>query len=79
MPKGILEFNLPEERGEYEDAQKGTNYKLQIDDIWNNVFRPAYKHGYSDQELQKLASTKVGQKLIDKLVNIYRQCINDEL
>lgn len=31
--KAILEFNLPEEREEFEHAQKGVQYKGQLDEI----------------------------------------------
>jgi len=33
MPKGILEFKLPEEKEEFEEAQKGGIYKLVLWDL----------------------------------------------
>ena len=52
--KATLSFNLPEEREEHEDAINGGKYKYQLEDVGNTVFRPARKHGYSDQRIQKL-------------------------
>lgn len=52
--KGILEFNLPEEREEFQMASNAVKYSIAIHDIGNEVFRPARKHGYADQELQQL-------------------------
>jgi hypothetical protein len=33
MPKGILEFNLPEEKDRFQEAQKGDSYKLVLWDL----------------------------------------------
>lgn len=72
MPKATLSFNLPEEREEYEDAINGTKYKIQIDDTWNALFRPYYKHGYSDPEINELLEKEDAVKLFEKLVELYR-------
>jgi hypothetical protein len=76
--KGVLEFNLPEEREEFETAQKGVDYKLALETVWNQVFRPYYKHGYTDSDLQKLVEStpEVGQA-IDKLKELYLQVLNE--
>jgi len=52
--KGILEFNLPEEQEEFDLANKASALRNTLTDAENFVFRPARKHGYSDQEIQKL-------------------------
>lgn len=78
MPKAMLSFTLPEEREEFEDAQNGWKYKNQVEEIWNQVFRPYYKHGYSDQELNKLLNTKEGNLIMSKLSDIYHEAIKDE-
>lgn len=52
--KATLTFNLPEEHEEHEDAINGSKYKYQLDEVGNTVFRPARKHGYSDNRIQKL-------------------------
>jgi len=77
MPKATLSFSIPEEQDDFNDAMNGWRYKNQIDEIWNTVFRPYYKHGYSDQELNKLLSSPEGGIIIDKLAELYRQVIND--
>lgn len=78
MPKVILQYNLPEEREELKDAQNGTRNQIKLDDIWEQIFRPRHKHGYSDEELTKLVNTKTGEKIMDKLEEIYRQIVNEE-
>jgi hypothetical protein len=70
--KGILQFDLPEEKEDFEDAQKAWKYKHTLDQVWEKLFRPAHKHGYSDAELDKLSKTKTGRKLLDKLEEEYR-------
>lgn len=75
MPKAILEFNLPEEREEHEDALKGSTYKCQLDDVWNKVFRPRHKHGYSNEVLNKFVQTSTGRAVMDELEKLYREAI----
>lgn len=77
MPKAILEFNLPEEREEFEDARNGTTYKIQLDDIWNKVFRPRHKHGYANEILNKFMNTSTGTKVMDALEELYREAIRE--
>jgi len=71
--KAYLVFNLPEERPEYDDAINGTKNAIIIEDIWNNVFRPYYKYGYKDEELNKLLATPEGAVIIEKLAKLYQQ------
>lgn len=56
MAKGILEFNLEEpfEENAFKRATKATDAYLALFDIANNLFRPYRKHGYADQQMQKL-------------------------
>lgn len=75
--KAILEFNLPEEREEHTEALNGWKYKLQLDEVWDKVFRPAYKHGYLDDEINKLLEDEKCDKLFDKLADLYREVIKD--
>lgn len=49
-----LKFTLPEEREEFEDAMAGSSNKSRLDEIVQQIFRPARKHGYSDQRIQLL-------------------------
>ena len=43
--KAILNYNLPEEREEFETALNGWKYKLTLDEMWDVLFRPRHKHG----------------------------------
>lgn len=52
--KGILEFNLQEERDEFETAVMAPNMRSALFDVRQMVFRPARKHGYSQVEIQEL-------------------------
>lgn len=76
--KATLEFNLPEEQEEHELALNGHKYKIAVEEIWNQVFRPYYKHGYDDSELNDLLHTDSGAIIVEKLAEIYRKVINDE-
>lgn len=52
--KSTLEFNLPEEREEFQLALKGSSMSIALSEIANEIFRPARKHGYPDKELNDL-------------------------
>ena len=78
--KATLEFDLPEDREEHEDALNGTKYKGQLDEVWNQVFRPHRKHGYSNQELQKLIDDnfEIADKIIEGLIDIYLEVVRED-
>ena len=42
--KAIIEFNLPEEREDFRDAQNGTMWKIAMWDLYN-FLRDNLKHG----------------------------------
>jgi hypothetical protein len=44
MSKATLEFNLPEERDDHVNALYGSVYKMKIDTIYSEVFRPVLKY-----------------------------------
>lgn len=76
--KATLEFNLPEEQVEHEHALKGEEYMLALRDIADQVFRPARKHGYSDEELNKLVSeTNGGAEIVAKLEEKFYEILNN--
>lgn len=52
--KAVLEFTLPDEKEEFDDASNGSIYKGFIDDIGSHIFRPARKHGYSEPQISQL-------------------------
>lgn len=74
--KGILEFDLPEEREDFETAQHGWKYKCMIDDVWEKLFRPYHKHGYSNAEINELLEKEDCQKLLQHLEGLYREVKN---
>ena len=53
--KLTITFDLPEEKEEYDACIKGMDMSIALFDIANDIFRPARKHGYSDQRLQNLS------------------------
>lgn len=77
MPRATLSFNIPEEKEDFNDAMNGWKHRYQVEQIWEKVFRPYYKHGYRDEELNKLLSSDEGGIIINKLAELYRQVIND--
>lgn len=75
--KAILEFNLPEEREEHEDALNGVKYKCQLDEIWDKVWRPYLKHGYSNSRINELLQKEECEELFNLLMNLYREQVDD--
>lgn len=75
--RGYLSFNLPEDQEEFEDAQKGSKYKGVIDDMWNDMFRPRHKHGYSETRINEiLENNKEANELMDLLEDMYREIVS---
>jgi len=58
--KANLEFNLPEDDMEFKQASKAGAAFAALDDIKNEIFRPARKHGYSDENIRALLE-KIGE------------------
>jgi hypothetical protein len=48
--KATLEFNLPEDKELLDNALMAENYKAAFFEIWQEVFRPARKHGYRGKD-----------------------------
>ena len=76
--KSYLVFNLPEEQEEFKDALEGTSSKIKLEDVWQNCFRPFWKHGYNDPEIQKIVETKDGAKLMEFLIAKYQETVNND-
>jgi hypothetical protein len=55
MPKAVLEFNLPEEKEEFELAQRGISYKIVLDDL-DNWLRAKVK--YEDMNIISVNSVR---------------------
>lgn len=79
MSKAYIKFDLPEEREDLELALNAWKYKNAIDEVWNNVWRPYYKHGYNNEVLNKLLEDKHCQALFDLLVKEYQRTIKEAL
>jgi hypothetical protein len=67
--KSTLEFDLPEERDELNDALNGGKYKARIDTLYDEVFRPHMK--YNKPVLAKDESSM--QELTDEQLEIIEQ------
>jgi len=55
--KAVLEFNLPEEREEFNTANKAGSMSCALFEIRQRMFRPARKHGYPPGEILDLLSS----------------------
>ena len=76
--KATLTFNLPEEREEFIDALNGAAYKVALDDIHTQLFRPLHKHGYKSDKLRKLTETHQGAvEAIEILAEMYNTIVRD--
>jgi hypothetical protein len=76
--KGTLEFNLPEEREDFQVAQDGWKYKLAMEEVWDRIFRPRHKHGYG-KEIDELLKKEECDKLMDHLEGVYREIVRQIL
>lgn len=73
MPKAYLQFNLPMENEEFKIAQNASNMHCALLDIQNYVFRPARKHGYSDDRIRDLLEKlgPEGVELVGELEKLF--------
>jgi hypothetical protein len=78
--KAILEFNLPEDREDFELANKAASMSCALNDISNLVFRPARKHGYGNNEkVAKLIEEhpQYAEELIGELEQMFFEILRD--
>ena len=72
--KAILEFNLPEEEVEFEEASKGNRFKRSLED-YDNYLRDQIKHNDNLSSEELLLLQGVRAELYDIMqsysVNIY--------
>lgn len=57
MSKVILEFNSPEDHDEIQYAMKGASAHFALEEIRQEIFRPARKHGYANEKIQHYINT----------------------
>ena len=77
--KAILEFNLPEDKELLDNALMAENYKAAFFEIWQEVFRPARKHGYRgrDKIENLLDGFPHGVELIGELEKMFLEILED--
>lgn len=76
--KSIIEFNLPEEREEMNDALNGNLYKVRIDTLYDEVFRPhlKYVNPILQDELTDEEYTII-KTIWEKVFNHFEDCLDD--
>lgn len=79
MPLATLTFNLPEEQQEFDLANRALAMSIAIDEIGNEVFRPARKHGYPDAKLNELLEKcgDPGYELVHELERMFYEILNN--
>jgi hypothetical protein len=78
--KVTLEFCPYEDSDALDAALNGAKYKSQLDEIWQEVFRPYRKHGYVQKNLQECieANPEVAETIIEGLIEIYQGVVHEE-
>ena len=78
-----LTFNRYTEREELDSALNGWKYKAAFEEVWQKLFRPRHKHGYSNQVIERLLTpdqtlnTDCCNELMDELEKLYHECRED--
>jgi len=67
---------IPYEEERFQVATKAMDYKLALQEVHTEVFRPARKHGYSNPKIQDLL-TDSGEDLIYELEQLFFKIINE--
>jgi len=82
--KSTIEFNLPEEREELNDALNGSRYKARIETLYDKVFRPHIKYGKplmskSESEMQELTEEQLAiiEQIYENVFNHFEDCLDD--
>jgi hypothetical protein len=82
--KSTIEFNLPEEREELNDALNGSRYKSRINTLYDEVFRPHLKYGKpliakSELEMEELTQEQLAiiQQVWDNVFNHLEDCLDE--
>ena len=69
--KVTLEFNLPEEREEYNDAINGTKSIAILDEFSERILRSGYKYGNFPEKIRSLVeSGKVSQEDMEEIFDV---------
>ena len=79
MAKVVLEYDMYDDREEYELALAAYKYKHFYKEVWEKLFRPRHKHGYVDGRIDVLLENECCQHLMDRLEEIYKEVRQDTL
>jgi hypothetical protein len=75
--KATLEFDFSEEKDSFDDALKGSSYRMALDQVWNDVFRPIQKHGYPEVELNKLLEQDDCRRVVEMLTEKFWEVMRE--
>ena len=75
--KHIIEFNLPDDKDDLEIHLKAVKNSILIDEIWEKIFRPAHKHGYGNEILDKLLEDKKVIAFMSELSDLYTAVLRE--
>lgn len=78
--KAILEFDLPDEKEEFNQAAKAGSLVSALDEIKNSIFRPARKHGYEDPTMRELLAklpNGEGEDIIGRLEELFYKILEE--
>ena len=77
--KGKLEFDLDDcyDRNAFKRAVKATDVYMVLHEVVNKLFRPSWKNGYTDKELDTLSNTEEGDRVIEILSEMYREILEE--
>ena len=70
-----LHFELPEDREGFQMAQDGSSMAVALFEIRQKMFRPARKHGFGDEYLDKI--NEANPELFEKLEEMFNQICED--
>jgi len=78
MPQATLKFKLPEEESEMKLALKAGDYQEALCRVADEIFRPAFKHGFQNEKLQALLrENEVCYEVIGMMQDIFIGIIKD--
>ena len=59
------------EKEQYETMMNAEKYKWALDEMWQVVFRPYWKHGYDDVELEQLTNKEnITQEELSRVIEL---------
>lgn len=72
--KVTIEFNLPDEKFEYEATFNATANKIKLDSLYDEVFRPHFKY---DKPILNSYLTNKEKEIIEKIWDEISEFLND--